>query len=131
MHLRTGVRFPPPPLSSRDVPVRRGSLCGADGEEPPAAPDPLQLVLPALGKRCTPSEHQVTHRAHRLLAYREMLAHDARASATARVRADELPLGADALAGAGFPLDRKFVARQLGFASSRAQPGRTAREAGR
>src|SRR5205814_3445635 len=33
-----------------------------------------------------------------------------------RQRGDELPLGAGALAGAGFPLDRKFLARELGFA---------------
>jgi len=54
--------------------------------------------------------------AHHLLAYREMLARDRTRLRDCRVRADELPLGAGALAGAGFPLDRRFVARQLGFA---------------
>jgi argininosuccinate lyase len=54
--------------------------------------------------------------AHHLLAYREMLARDRSRFRDCRARADELPLGAGALAGAGFPLDRRFVARQLGFA---------------
>jgi argininosuccinate lyase len=54
--------------------------------------------------------------AHHLLAYREMLARDRARFLDGRRRADELPLGAGALAGAGFALDRAFVARQLGFA---------------
>ena len=54
--------------------------------------------------------------AHHLLAYREMLARDRSRFRDCRERADELPLGAGALAGAGFALDRPFVARQLGFA---------------
>jgi len=54
--------------------------------------------------------------AHHLLAYREMLARDRSRFRDCRARADELPLGAGALAGAGFPLDRRFLARQLGFA---------------
>ncbi len=53
--------------------------------------------------------------AHHLLAYHEMLARDRTRFRDCRARADELPLGAGALAGAGFPLDRRFVARQLGF----------------
>src|SRR2546427_703114 len=53
--------------------------------------------------------------AHHLLAYREMLARDRGRVRDCRARADELPLGAGALAGAGFPIDRRFVARQLGF----------------
>jgi argininosuccinate lyase len=54
--------------------------------------------------------------AHHLLAYREMLARDRGRLADCRRRADELPLGAGALAGAGFALDRRAVARELGFA---------------
>jgi argininosuccinate lyase len=54
--------------------------------------------------------------AHHLLAYREMLARDRARFRDCRGRADELPLGAGALAGAGFPLDRRLVARRLGFA---------------
>jgi argininosuccinate lyase len=54
--------------------------------------------------------------AHHLLAYHEMLARDRTRFRDCRARADELPLGAGALAGAGFPLDRAYVARLLGFA---------------
>jgi argininosuccinate lyase len=54
--------------------------------------------------------------AHHLLAYREMLARDRGRFRDCRARANELPLGAGALAGAGFALDRKLVARRLGFA---------------
>ena len=43
--------------------------------------------------------------AHHLLAYREMLARDRARFRDCRARADELPLGAGALAGAGFALD--------------------------
>jgi argininosuccinate lyase len=53
--------------------------------------------------------------AHHLLAYREMLARDRSRFRDCRKRADELPLGAGALAGAGFPIDRRFLARRLGF----------------
>ncbi|MFN8544997.1 MAG: argininosuccinate lyase [Candidatus Binatia bacterium] len=53
--------------------------------------------------------------AHHLLAYHAMLARDRGRFADCRARADELPLGAGALAGAGFPLDRRLVARLLGF----------------
>src|SRR5262245_7979331 len=54
--------------------------------------------------------------AHHLLAYREMLGRDRGRFRDCRARADELPLGAGALAGAGFAIDRGFLARELGFA---------------
>jgi argininosuccinate lyase len=53
--------------------------------------------------------------AHHLLAYVEMLARDDGRLGDCAVRADVLPLGAGALAGTTFPIDRAFVARQLGF----------------
>jgi argininosuccinate lyase len=53
--------------------------------------------------------------AHHLLAYVEMLARDDARLADCRVRTDVLPLGSGALAGTTFPIDRAFVARQLGF----------------
>ncbi|HUF54474.1 MAG TPA: argininosuccinate lyase [Dehalococcoidia bacterium] len=53
--------------------------------------------------------------AHHLLAYFEMLDRDAARFATARDRADELPLGSGALAGVPYDIDRDFVARELGF----------------
>ena len=53
--------------------------------------------------------------AHHLLAYFEMLDRDAARFADCRGRADELPLGAGALAGVPYPIDREFVAAELGF----------------
>jgi argininosuccinate lyase len=54
--------------------------------------------------------------AHHLLAYVEMLERDRGRLVDARRRLDVSPLGAGALAGAGYPLDREAVARDLGFA---------------
>ena len=53
---------------------------------------------------------------HHLLAYFEMLARDRERLEECLKRADVLPLGAAALAGTGFPIDREMVARELGFA---------------
>ncbi|OJZ17844.1 MAG: argininosuccinate lyase [Thiobacillus sp. 65-29] len=52
---------------------------------------------------------------HHLLAYFEMLARDAERMADCRRRVNRLPLGAAALAGTSYPIDRQFVARELGF----------------
>lgn len=52
---------------------------------------------------------------HYLLAYFEMFSRDASRLADCRDRADELPLGAGALAGSAFPIDRAALARELGF----------------
>ena len=53
--------------------------------------------------------------AHHLLAYVEMFARDAERLADVRRRTNRLPLGAAALAGTSFPLDREAVATALGF----------------
>lgn len=53
--------------------------------------------------------------AHHLLAYVEMLGRDDARLADCLVRVDVLPLGSGALAGTTFPIDRAYVARQLGF----------------
>lgn len=53
--------------------------------------------------------------AHHLLAYHEMLVRDDERMAGALVRTDILPLGAGALAGTTLPIDRRFVAKELGF----------------
>ena len=53
--------------------------------------------------------------AHHLLAYVEMYARDAERLADVRRRVNRLPLGAAALAGTSYPLDREAVARALGF----------------
>jgi argininosuccinate lyase len=53
---------------------------------------------------------------HHLLAYVEMLARDRGRFADARARLNESPLGAAALAGTSFPIDREKTAKALGFA---------------
>ena len=53
--------------------------------------------------------------AHHMLAYFEMLGRDADRFRQAYERADVLPLGSGALAGLPYPIDREFVARELGF----------------
>ncbi|MCX6022437.1 MAG: argininosuccinate lyase [Chloroflexi bacterium] len=53
--------------------------------------------------------------AHHLLAYFEMFARDRERVRQARARTNVMPLGSGALAGAPYPLDRQFVAAQLGF----------------
>lgn len=53
---------------------------------------------------------------HHLMAYYEMVRRDRSRFADARARADECPLGAAALAGTGFPIDRHATAAALGFA---------------
>jgi argininosuccinate lyase len=52
---------------------------------------------------------------HHLLAYFEMLQRDAARFADARMRINRLPLGAAALAGTSYPIDREMVAKELGF----------------
>ena len=52
---------------------------------------------------------------HHLLAYVEMLARDRGRFKDARARLNESPLGAAALAGTSFPIDRAMTARTLGF----------------
>lgn len=55
--------------------------------------------------------------AHHLLAYCHMFRRDEERLADCRRRTDVMPLGAGALAGTTFPLDREYVAEQLGFAA--------------
>ncbi len=52
---------------------------------------------------------------HHLLAYVEMLGRDAGRFRDARQRLNECPLGAAALAGTSFPIDREATAKALGF----------------
>lgn len=54
--------------------------------------------------------------AHHLLAYFWMLQRDRERLADWRKRVNVLPLGAGALAGSPYPVDREFVARELDFA---------------
>jgi argininosuccinate lyase len=52
---------------------------------------------------------------HHLMAYVEMIGRDRGRLADARRRLNESPLGAAALAGTSFPIDRHFTAAELGF----------------
>ena len=52
---------------------------------------------------------------HHMLAYREMIARDISRLQDLRARFNVMPLGAGALAGTTFPIDREWVAEQLGF----------------
>ena len=55
--------------------------------------------------------------AHHMLAYFEMLNRDVERFGDCLKRTDVLPLGSGALAGVPYPLDREFLARELGFAT--------------
>ena len=52
---------------------------------------------------------------HHMMAYVEMFARDRSRFRDARARMNESPLGAAALAGTSFPIDREMTARALGF----------------
>jgi argininosuccinate lyase len=52
---------------------------------------------------------------HHLLAYVEMIARDRARFQDCRKRVNEMPLGAAALAGTSFPIDRRMAAKALGF----------------
>lgn len=52
---------------------------------------------------------------HHMMAYVEMFGRDISRFRDARVRMNECPLGAAALAGTSFPIDREMTARELGF----------------
>jgi argininosuccinate lyase len=58
---------------------------------------------------------QPTTFGHHMLAYVEMLGRDRGRLADARVRMNECPLGAAALCGTSFPIDRVMTAKALGF----------------
>ena len=52
---------------------------------------------------------------HHMMAYVEMLGRDLSRFRDARARMNECPLGAAALAGTSFPIDREMTAKELGF----------------
>jgi argininosuccinate lyase len=93
--------------------------------------DEIRLALAALQRALlsTASEHAATIMpgfthlqvaqpvtfGHHLLAYVEMFSRDDERMADCRKRINRLPLGAAALAGTSYPIDRERVARSLGF----------------
>lgn len=65
---------------------------------------------------------QPVYLAHHVLAYVEMLSRDRERFVQASGRANVCPLGSGALAGSTLPLDREFVARELGFVDAKGRP---------
>ena len=59
---------------------------------------------------------------HHMLAYVEMFSRDAERFSEVRRRTNRLPLGAAALAGTSYPLDRERVARTLGMVDEKGAP---------
>jgi len=60
--------------------------------------------------------------AHHLLAYVEMFARDRVRTAAVKEQANICPLGSGAIAGTTLPIDRGFVAKELGFVDTNGQP---------
>lgn len=60
--------------------------------------------------------------AHHLLAYVEMLARDRERLGQVWEQANVCPLGSGAIAGTTLPIDREFVARELGFVDAGGRP---------
>lgn len=84
----------------------------------------LQVTLVDLAEKCADllipgythlQRAQPVLLAHHLLTYFWMLQRDRERLEGALQRADLMPLGAGALAGTGFPIDREQVAKKLGF----------------
>ena len=78
-----------------------------------AAQNNLQVIMPGYThlQRAQPILFS-----HHMMAYFFMLARDFERLQGVQRRTDILPLGAGALAGTTFPIDRHYVAEQLGFA---------------
>ncbi len=96
----------------------------AVGEIEAAAADVLEALLAQAEKNSQAILPGFTHLqpaqpllfAHYLLAYFEMFLRDVSRLKDCRERADEMPMGSGALAGAAYPIDRRRLARELGFA---------------
>jgi argininosuccinate lyase len=76
------------------------------------AEDHIELLMPAYTHL---QRGQPSRVSHHLMAWQEMLWRDRGRLKDAVVRLNECPLGAGAVAGSGFPLDRDGVATELGF----------------
>ena len=76
------------------------------------ASDHVETVMPGL-THLQPA--QPISFAHHLLAYVEMLGRDRGRLRDAALRLNECPLGAAALAGTAYPIDRQMTAKALGF----------------
>ncbi len=78
------------------------------------AKESIDIVIPAYTHL---QRAQPIRLAHYFLAYLEMYNRDEERFKDNLKRIDQLPLGSGALAGVDFPIDREFVAKELGFSS--------------
>lgn len=76
------------------------------------AKDSIDIIMPAYTHL---QRAQPVRAAHYLLAYLEMFSRDRDRFLDCIKRVDMLPLGSGAATGVDFPVDREFVARELGF----------------
>jgi argininosuccinate lyase len=76
------------------------------------AEESLDVLMPAYTHL---QRGQPSRLSHHLLAWQELLYRDRERLVDARRRVNESPLGAGAVAGTGFPIDREAVAQSLGF----------------
>ena len=60
--------------------------------------------------------------AHHLLAYVEMFARDQKRLQAVKQQVNCCPLGSGAIAGTTLPIDREFVAKELGFVDADGTP---------
>jgi argininosuccinate lyase len=79
----------------------------------------LEVVIPGYTHM---QRAQPVYLMHHLLAYVEMLERDYERLLDCLVRVNVCPLGSGALAGTTLPLDREFVARELGFVDAHDRP---------
>ena len=89
-----------------------GALCRLQGVLITRAEEHAATLMPGFTHLQTA---QPVTLGHHLLAYVEMLGRDRGRMSDARARLNECPLGAAALAGTSFPIDRRATAKALGF----------------
>jgi argininosuccinate lyase len=96
----------------RDQTMRRSRAGGADARAAGAGRGRADWVMPGFTHLQTA---QPVTWGHHMMAYVEMFGRDASRFRDARARMNECPLGAAALAGTSFPIDREMTAQALGF----------------
>ena len=90
----------------------RGQLLGLHAVLLDRAEETVEVLLPGYTHL---QKAQPVRLAHHLMAYYQMFSRDEQRLAQLRERVDVMPLGAGAIAGSGYPVDRSFVAKLLGF----------------
>ena len=101
--------------------LRNFALCARSAKRisQPTFENNLKVIIPGYTHL---QRAQPVYLAHHLLAYVEMLERDYERLLDCLVRVNVCPLGSGALAGTTLPLDREFVARELGFVDAHDTP---------